>query len=139
MFLTKECDYGIRIIRALADGTKKTVETIANEQHIPIKYTYKIIKKLDQANLVQSTRGRSGGYRLRKPLDSTSLGDILMTIDAGRYVNECLQEGSACPFKNNPDSPCTVHRELERIQNMILNELQLLTMDVALRDGSNAD
>jgi len=28
MLLTKECDYGIRVIRALADGTKKTVEAI---------------------------------------------------------------------------------------------------------------
>ena len=133
MFLTKECDYGIRIIRALADGTKKTVEAIADEQHIPQKYAYKIIKKLDLAGYVQSVRGRGGGYLLLKPLASFNLADVLTTIDAKRYINECLQKDSTCPFKTNPDKPCTVHNELVRLQEMVVSELKMLTLDVALR------
>ena len=133
MFLTKECDYGIRIIRALTDGAKKTVETIAKEQHIPLKYSYKIIKKLDQAGFLQSVRGRSGGYRLHKPLDSFTLADIVMTIDPARYINECLHESSDCPFKSDPDTPCTVHLEFTRIHEMIVNEFKALTMDAVLR------
>jgi len=133
MFLTKECDYGIRIIRALADGTKKRVETIAKEQHIPPKYAYKIIKKLGKGGFVQSTRGRSGGYRLLKPLDSFTLADVLITVDGERYVNECLREDSTCPFKINATQPCTVHQLLERIQEMVVHELKAHTMEVALR------
>ena len=132
MLLTKECDYGIRIIRALVDGTKKTVEIIAEEQHIPKKYAYKIVKKLDRAGFVQSVRGRGGGYRLNKPLDSFTVADIVTTIDANRYINECLQDDSLCPFKIDPRKPCTVHQQLVRIQKMVLSELNSLTMDVAL-------
>ena len=132
MFLTKECDYGIRIIRALVDGTKKTVEDIALEQNIPKKYAYKIIKKLDRAELVRSVRGRGGGYRLSKPLNSFSVADIIATIDTNRYINDCLQDDSECPFKHDPEKPCTVHQELMRIQEMVISQLSALTMDVAL-------
>ena len=133
MFLTKECDYGIRIIRALMDGTKKTVESIAEEQHIPTKYAYKIIKKLDRAGFVRSVRGRGGGYHLLIPLDTFTLADIVKTIDANRYVSECLRNDSECPFKTDRETPCNVHRELERIQTIVVGELQSIPMDIALR------
>ena len=132
MLLTKECDYALRIIRALADGTKKNVETIAEEQYIPLTYAYNIIKKLGRANFVQSIRGRSGGYCLHKPLGSFSLADVIDTIDSNRFVSGCLHEDFACSFRNHPDRQCTVHRHLARIQSNISSEMKSLTMDVAL-------
>jgi len=35
MFLTKECDYGVRIIRALSHEERMTVEAISTAEHIP--------------------------------------------------------------------------------------------------------
>jgi len=133
MFLTKECDYGVRVIRALADGKKKTVETIAEEEHIPSKYAYKIVKKLERGGFVYSTRGRGGGYRILKSLDSFTLVDIVVSVDPGRYVNECLREESVCTFKHNPDGPCLVHQELARLQTLVIDALNAKTMDQILR------
>ena len=131
MFLTKECDYGVRIIRTLADGTKKTVEAIAMEEDIPKKYAYKIVKKLEVGGFVSSMRGRGGGYRLHRPLDTFSLVDIVATLDAKRYVNECLREGSTCKFKG----ACTVHKELDRLQTLIMAELSTKSMAEVLQKG----
>lgn len=129
MFLTKECDYGVRVIRALADGTKKTVEAIAIEEDIPKKYAYKIVKKLENGGYVASMRGRGGGYRLCKPLDTFTLVDIVLAVDSKRYVNECMREESNCQFKNHPERPCAVHKELNRLQDLIVAELSIKTMD----------
>ena len=135
MFLTRECDYGVRVIRALADDTKKTVETIATEEHIPQKYAYKIIKKLERAGFVQSTRGRIGGHRIQKPLSTFTLRDVLLAIDDDRYVNECLRDESTCPFKKHEDEDraCTVHCELVRIQELVMRELGSKTMEEVLK------
>ena len=133
MLLTRECDYGVRIIRALADGTKKTVEVIASEEHIPVKYTYKIIKKLVKSDFVHSTRGRIGGYKLNKPLDSFSLFDIIKAVDAKRYVNECLRQDFTCHFKDNADNVCSVHLELVHVQSQIESVLDARTMDEVLQ------
>ena len=132
MLLTRECDYGIRVIRALADGSKKTVDTIATQEQIPKKYAYKIIKKLEKVGFVQSLRGRSGWYLLSKDLSTLSLLDIIAAVDANRYINECIKDESQCPFKDHPSKSCTVHVEIERLQYLLETELQSKPMSVIL-------
>jgi len=127
MLLTKECDYGVRIIRVLSDARKKTVKKICDSEYIPEKYAYKILKKLENAGFVQSIRGRDGGYYLNKPLDTFTLYDIAHAVDENLSVFECLREGAACPHKSQ-DAPCTVHLEFERIQHMLISEMQSKTM-----------
>ena len=133
MFLTKECDYGVRVIRALSDGSKKTVDIIASEQHIPKKYAYKIVKKLERGGYVCSIRGRGGGYRLHKPLNTFTLVDVVVAIDPTRYVNDCLREESSCVFKHNTDEKCLVHIELARLQDLVISSLNAKTMDQVLQ------
>lgn len=133
MFLTKECDYGVRVIRALASGIKKTVEIIATEQHIPKKYAYKIVKKLERGNYIYSIRGRGGGYRLLKPLNTFTLVDIVAAIDPTRYVNECLRDESLCAFKHDPNGKCLVHLELAKLQDLVISALNAKTMDQILQ------
>lgn len=131
MFLTKECDYGIRMIRSLADGEKKTVRTICDLEYIPHQYAYKILKKLERAGFVQSRQGPDGGYRLVRQLNSFTLFDIIVAIDKDLFLFECVQTGHTCP-RNDPKAPCAVHQELERIQSIMLQEMQSKTMDTVL-------
>ncbi|MCL2361743.1 MAG: Rrf2 family transcriptional regulator [Defluviitaleaceae bacterium] len=132
MFLTKECDYGVRVIRALSDGRKKTVDEIATQEHIPKKYAYKIVKKLERGGFIYSIRGRSGGYQILKPLNDFTLVDVVVAIDPDRYLNECLRGDSECQFKHQEDV-CLVHKELARLQELVISALNAKTMDVILQ------
>ena len=122
MLLTRECDYGIRIIRALGDGEKRTADEICEKENIPSQFAYKILKKLERAGFLLSSRGREGGYWLIMPLDSFSIYDIVTTIEDGLAINACLKEGSDCP-QNIGEKHCAVHVELERIQEILMKEL----------------
>ena len=127
MLLTKECDYAIRIFRALAVGEKKTVSQICDTEHIPAQYAYKIIKKLEHGGFVQSLRGRDGGYQLIKPLHTFTLYDVIAAIDKNLCIFECLQEDKFCPFKK-PELPCSVHLEFERLQKLLMDEMRIKTL-----------
>ena len=127
MFLTRECDYGIRVVRALADNEKRTVKTICEMENIPQQYAYKILKKLENAGIVKSSRGPDGGYHLVKSPTSFSIFDIITAVDENLFLNECLKEGQECS-RNTEDAPCAVHFELERIQNMLIEELKCKNM-----------
>jgi len=127
MLLTKECDYGLRIVRALGDSEKKTAEDICAAELIPGQYVYKILKKLDRAGIVKSIRGRDGGYKLSKPLDSISIFDVVFAIDGNLYLAECLKDGAFCP-RNETDQPCSVHMELSRIHDVLVNQMQQKNM-----------
>ena len=128
MFLTKECDYGIRVIRALSNGRKKNVKEICDAEHVPGQYAYKILKKLERAGLVRSLRGRDGGYRLVKPLDTFFIHDIVTAIDENLFVFECLLDDRLCPLNPNRGDPCTIHIEYDRIQTALVAEMQRTPM-----------
>jgi len=123
MFLTKECDYGIRIIRALADGQKRTAEEICDIEDIPGQFAYKILKKMERGGFLQSCRGRDGGYWLVKSLDDITIHDVITTIDEYLFLNECLREDRPCT-RNPKSSPCPIHFELVRIQARLVDELR---------------
>ncbi|MCL2408823.1 MAG: Rrf2 family transcriptional regulator [Oscillospiraceae bacterium] len=127
--MTKECDYGLRVLRKLSDGKKQGVKEICHAEHVPEQYAYKILKKLERAGFVQSLRGRDGGYQLIKPLDSFSIYDVVSAIDENLLLSECLQADDDCPHNSDQDRPCTIHCELERIQNILVDEMRRKTMN----------
>ena len=133
MLLTKECDYGVRIIRALMDGTLQTVKTICDKEHVPHQYAYKILKKLEKAGLVQSHQGPSGGYRLVKSLSTFTLCDVVTAIDKDLFLFECIRPEWDCP-RNDPAVPCTVHQEFCRLQEVVVAELRKKTMEELFSD-----
>jgi len=123
MLLTRECDYGLRIIRALATGDKSTAEEICTAENIPGQFAYKILKKLERAGFLQSSRGRDGGYWLVKQLDNVTIYDIVSSIDENLFINECLRSDRPC-VRNYPEDTCSVHKELDRIQAILVDELR---------------
>ena len=127
MLLTRECDYGLRIIRALSGGEKTTAEEICTAECIPGQFAYKILKKLERAGYLMSSRGRDGGYWLVRPLSDITIYDVVSSIDENLYVNECLREDRPC-IRNHDDNSCAVHVELERIQDVLMKELQKNTI-----------
>jgi len=127
MFLTKECDYGVRIIRALASGEKTTAEEICAAENIPGQFAYKILKKLERAGWIMSSRGRDGGYWLVRSPAELTIFDVVSAIDENLYINECLRDDRPCK-RNLPDHPCAVHRELERVQDTLNKELSSKTL-----------
>lgn len=127
--LTKECDYAIRIVRCLSDRHRKTVEAISTAEFIPHQYAYKILKKLENAEFVKGIRGRDGGYRLIKPLDTFTIYDVVIAIDKNMLVHECLRTSHVCPHKNaGKSSSCLVHNEFGRIQEIFSSELMRNSM-----------
>lgn len=122
MLITRECDYALRAVRALSDGTKRSVKEVCDAEFIPQQYAYKILKKLENGGIVVSCRGANGGYELVKPLQDLSMLDIVLAVERELLLNECMNCDFDCP--NNPaNSPCTVHTELCRVQKVLTNAL----------------
>jgi Rrf2 family protein len=118
MFITREADYAVRIVRELARRGRETVQSICKQEQVPHLYGYKILKKLEKNGLVQSFRGSSGGYTLLKSASEITLYDVLTAIDDKLLINECLQHGFQCPL-NSGERKCGIHREFLRIQVLI--------------------
>jgi Rrf2 family protein len=80
-------DYGLRAAVHLAKVALKdadaltTTEEIANSQQIPIKFLEAVIRKLKEADLVESRRGQSGGHKLTLPPNKISAADVIRAAE----------------------------------------------------------
>ena len=70
----------IFLARRFDAGPVKTCE-IATAEDLPVKFLQLILLELNRARLVQSVRGKQGGYRLRRPPSKIHLGEIIRTVD----------------------------------------------------------
>jgi len=128
MFITRECDYAMRVVRNLANQEMKPVKQICEREQIPHPFAYKILKKLEHAGIVNSFRGTDGGYQLAKNRENITLYEIVNAVDKDLFLNECLRDGYEC-MRYKDCNTCGVHRELVRIQGLIENALCENTID----------
>ena len=124
MFITKETDYAVRIMRELSRGGRKTIDDICRSEQIPRQFSYKILKKLEKSGLVRIFRGSKGGYALNADPGGITFFDIITSIDADLVLSECLNHSFSCPMKKRGKKMCGVHQELMRIQSLVIDCLK---------------
>lgn len=123
MLMTRETDYALRVLRALKDGTRKTVKEISETELIPRQFAYKIIKKLSQAGLVLIVRGAEGGCQLAGDLNRTTLYDLLIAIEGGSELSCCMAPNYSCGRRERYGE-CAIHDQLSLIQHRLDQELR---------------
>jgi Rrf2 family protein len=134
--ITREADYGIRTILYLAgkqDGKETervSTRDLAEEMGIPYRFLRNITRKLVDAGLVNSQRGKGGGLKLALPKHNLSLLDVLQVMDRdGIRLNDCLADEFECPRTGI----CPVHRKMAQIQHVLNKELAGTTFDQLTR------
>jgi Rrf2 family protein len=111
--LSQKAKYALRALLYLAEapaGEAVLISDIAAKHQIPKKFLEQILLDLKNHGLVQSRRGRSGGYALLKSAAEISFGQVLRIIDgplaplpclsrlAYRRCSDCADE-SACALR----------------------------------------
>ena len=91
--LSQKAKYALRALLHLAEappGEAVLISEIATRHHIPKKFLEQILLDLKNHGVVQSWRGRSGGYALLKPASEISFGQVLRIIDGPLAPLPCL-------------------------------------------------
>jgi len=108
MQLSNSSQYAIRILAYIAD--KKNLHLInatdlANSLDIPYKFLTKIMTELVKANLVESIRGRDGGFKLSKSAKEIMVDDILNLFHDSIKDEQCVLGIGFC----NGMCKCALH------------------------------
>ncbi|MCP4571134.1 MAG: Rrf2 family transcriptional regulator [bacterium] len=91
--------YGTRAMIVLAGAYEQgrvSARQIAREQGIPLKYLEGLLCSLRAARLVQSRRGKGGGYRLTRPPAEINLSEVLAPLEDAFDIVHCTEEGDRC-------------------------------------------
>lgn len=103
MSVSSKCYYALRAIYALSEHTGSEplkIADIAERQQIPIRFLEVILTQLKGGGFVQSRRGADGGYRLARPADQLTVGEVMRYIDGPIAPVDCVSQSrpKQCEF-----------------------------------------
>jgi Rrf2 family transcriptional regulator, iron-sulfur cluster assembly transcription factor len=82
-------------VMAMADvakhgaGASVPLSAVAERQKLSLDYLEQIFLKLRRAGLVESTRGRLGGYKLGRPGAEITIAEIMSAVDEETKMTRC--------------------------------------------------
>lgn len=127
MMVSTKGRYALKVMLDLATCPREeyiSLKAISERQAISMKYLEAIVASLSKAELVESLRGKTGGYRLNKPLDAYRVGDILRAAEGELSVSNCMAEDGGCE-KAGECLTMPLWRELDKIVSNYLDSVTL--------------
>ena len=99
--ISEAASLGIHAMALLASGEPSTLSarTLAKQLNASEAHLAKVLQRLTKAGLLQSTRGPSGGFTLRRSPSAVSLLQIYEAIEGPMGRNTCLFEHPICDGK----------------------------------------
>lgn len=133
--ISRLTDYATVILAALAGepGRVQNATMLAERTHIAAPTVSKLLKQLQRAGLVASTRGQHGGYQLARPAAQISAAAILDALEGPVALTDCAAGQGHCDIEES----CRVGRVWQRLNAAIRRSLaevslaQLAGLDAA--------
>ena len=100
MRLSVKTDYAARAVLELSkqpiNGPAYKVEELALVAGTSANFLVQILIDLKSAQIVASARGKQGGYRLARPSEEITLGDVWRAVD-GQVLDTPALDDEDCP------------------------------------------
>src|SRR5881394_1017263 len=97
MIFTTKAEYGVRLLVELGrqtEGAPVSLKAIAEAEGLPLAYLERIVALLKRAELVESTRGAHGGYRLSRRPDAIRMDEVILALEGSVAPMNCFVDDS---------------------------------------------
>lgn len=128
MNVTSKGRYALRIMIYLAQHSDEgyiSLKTISGRTELSMKYLEMIVGNLKKAQLVDSTRGKEGGYKLSRKPEEYTVGEILNCLEDNLAPVACIKAGSINCDRSDACLTVPMWKELDDITNAYLATVTL--------------
>lgn len=131
--ISRLTDYATVLLATLAGDPQRvqTAASLAEQTRIAAPTVSKLLKQLQRAGLVTSTRGLHGGYQLARPAAQISAAAILDALEGPVALTDCSVGHGQCEI----EATCRVGRVWQRLNLAIVRALY----DVSLAQLAGLD
>lgn len=129
--ITRETDYAVRALLYMAGCQAETVSVseLVKVLKVPWAFLRRIMQILNKKGVVESSRGKGGGFRLALPLEKIFLIDLMEKLQGPLKLNECLFKKKICPDRNS----CLLKKKIEAIEKEMTAKLKAITLASLVR------
>ena len=135
MLFSTKAEYGVRLMVELGrqPGDEPiALSALAEAERLPLSYLEHLVAKLRQSELVTSTRGAHGGYRLARPAAEITMDQVVEALEGQITPMECFHltpEGKVlCSHETDADHACATKLLWTRVQGGVNKALSGTTL-----------
>jgi Rrf2 family protein len=119
--LTKKSKYGLKALLILAQHAGQgpmLVTDLAERERIPKKFLEAILLDLKRHGLLQSKRGKGGGYFLRREPDEITIGQVVRLLDGPLALVPCASQTAYMPCDDCVDEgACAIRGAMKEVRD----------------------
>lgn len=133
--ISQRAKYAFRALGLLARaevGMPVQIPEIAERQKIPKKFLEQILLELKRAGILESRRGKQGGYLLARPASEISYGEVLRLVDGPVALLPCL---SLIAYRPCEDCDGEKDCEIRRVFARVADETRAVLLSTSLADA----
>src|ERR1700760_4785598 len=95
--ISKRTQYGLKAMLALGRRYRQKpvlISTLAKEESIPLKFLEVILLDLKGHDLLESKKGKGGGYQLSRPPSTVTVGSLIRVLEGPLAALPCASESA---------------------------------------------
>lgn len=131
--LTSKAKYALRALICLAKGDRATpahIADLAREAHAPVKFLERILLDLKRTGILQSRKGKGGGYTLGRPPNRIYVGEVVRLMDGPLAPVSCVSQTAYARCRECPDeNACGIRSVMKEVRDAIAGVLDSTTLE----------
>ncbi len=136
MNLSTTTKYAINILIFMAQNisTKYSSKILSEKLDIPYKYLTKVMTKLTASGIIDSSKGKYGGFTISKNLSDIKMIDIIIVFDDVTN-KKCVLADVPCNFEDK----CILHDKWQKPRCDVDDKFAQTTLEQIIKDTNNLD
>jgi len=132
-FSTQE-EYGLRLLLRIAKSDPPnglTIPEISELEGLSTANVAKILRVMRLAGFIESARGQTGGYKLKKPANQILVGDVLTSLGGKLYESGFCDMHAGVENICTNSIDCSIRSLWKTVQNLldeVLSKISLLDL-----------
>ncbi|WP_277111029.1 RrF2 family transcriptional regulator [Chryseobacterium taklimakanense] len=129
--LSKKSQYALKALSYLAEHKDQgpvLISEIAELKKIPIKFLENILLELKKANILDSKKGKGGGYFLKQNPEDVSLAKVIRISNGPIALIPCVSLNFYEKCENCNEDHCGLHDVLIEVRDASLAILEKKTL-----------
>src|SRR5215218_3579522 len=135
--LSRKAQYAFRALTLLVDRYEEgpvLISEIARKKRIPVKFLENILLQLKNAGVLDSKKGKGGGYFVKDHPAKTTVASVIRIVDGPIAMLPCVSLNFYERCKNCDERNCGLHDIMELVRDATLAVLEKRTL-IDLRSG----
>ncbi len=130
--INRDTDNAVKALLYLAKNSSRKISVIDLSDELSVSHPFlrKILQIINKEGILQSFKGKGGGFRLNRPPDKISLIEIIRIFQGPVKLNECVFKEKICPDIKT----CPLRKRIKLLERSFLKELESITLAGLLKD-----